>query len=77
FIIGFNINISDYVSPFMAYKAAYDSQEIIRIQKIMVENPAMPLKELRLKTGYPNTMKNTLIGYKDQIEGRGRNYSIL
>ncbi len=37
----------------------------------------MPLKELRLKAGYPNTMKNTLIGYKDQIEGWGRNYSIL
>ncbi|OKO93515.1 DUF3800 domain-containing protein [Geobacillus proteiniphilus] len=72
-----SINISDYVSPFMAYKAAYDSQEIIRIQKIMVENPVMSLKELRLKVGYPNTMKNTLIGYKDQIEGRGRNYSIL
>lgn len=72
-----SINISDYVSPFMAYKTAYDLQEMVRIQKVMLENPSISLKELRLKVGYPNTMLNMLIGYKDQIEGRGRNYSII
>ncbi|MBW7651704.1 DUF3800 domain-containing protein [Anoxybacillus sp. ST4] len=72
-----SMNISDYVSPFMAYKAEYDVQEMTRIQKVMLEHSPKSLKELRGKVNYPNTMLNTLIAYKDQIEGRGRNYSII
>ncbi|WP_244374798.1 hypothetical protein [Anoxybacillus flavithermus] len=72
-----SMNISDYVSPFMAYKAAYDVQEMTRIQKVMLADSPESLKELRKKVNYPNTMLNTLIAYKDQIEGRGRNYSII
>lgn len=71
------INISNHLSPFMVYKTNYDVQEIVKIQSLIVKDPTIGTKELREKLGYPNTMLRVLLGYKDQISGKGRNHFLL
>lgn len=71
------INISDHLSPFMIYKTNYDIGEIVKIQQILAKEPEITTKELRERLEYPNTMLRTLLGYKDQISGVGRNTFLL
>ncbi|OIK04301.1 DUF3800 domain-containing protein [Bacillus sp. MUM 13] len=68
------VNISEHVAPFIIYKSKYDTEEITRLQKVIQGSPSLTTRELREKMGYPNTMLNQLLGYKDQITGDGRNY---
>lgn len=68
------INIAEHISPFIVYKSKYDIGEIVRMQKIIQENPLISTKDLRESMGYPNTRLNQLLGYKDQISGAGRNF---
>ncbi|MGN7299078.1 hypothetical protein [Ferdinandcohnia sp. SAFN-114] len=71
------INISDHLSPFMVYKINYDIGDIVKIQQILASEPDISTKELRERLEYPNTMLRTLLGYKDQISGIGRNAFLL
>ena len=71
------VNISEHLSPFMIYKSSFDIQEIIKIQKILVNNPDISTKDLRKVLKYPNTRMRQLVGYKDQIEGKSRNAFLL
>jgi hypothetical protein len=71
------INISDYLSPFMVYKTNYDIQEISKIQAILLKNPDIQTKELRKTLEYPNTMLKLLLGYKDHVSGDGRNTYLI
>lgn len=70
------LSVGDYVSQFMVYKARYDVSEIAKLQAIMLRNPELPAKEYRKLMEYPNTLVRMLLGYKDEVEGRGRNYSL-
>ncbi len=67
------INIAEYLSPFMVNKIAFDMNEITKVQKILLRNPECSTKELRETLGYPNTMLGLLLGYKDHLTGLGRN----
>lgn len=71
------INIADYVSPFIIHKANYDIEEMIKIQRILVEYPEISTRDLRIMLQYPNTRLRQLLGYKDQINGIGRNTYLL
>jgi len=71
------IPLSEYVSEFVMYKAVYDSNEIYKLQKLLLENPGLSTKDCRLEMGYPNTQLQMLFGYKNEIEGKGRNYSLI
>ncbi|QDH21403.1 DUF3800 domain-containing protein [Saccharibacillus brassicae] len=71
------LSIGDYVSQFMVYKSRYDVSEIAKLQAIMWRNPDLSAKEYRKLMGYPNTLVRMLLGYKDEVEGRGRNYSLI
>lgn len=68
------ISIGDYISEFFVYKTAFDLKEMMRLYKYMNENPVSNSKDLRLIMGYSNTRLRTLLGYKDEIEGKGRNW---
>lgn len=68
------ISIGDYISEFFVHKTAFDLKETMRLYNYMKENPGVNSKDLRLKMGYSNTRLRTLLGYKDEIEGRGRNW---
>ncbi len=61
----------------MLYKTKYDVDEITRIQKVLVEYPGISTKDLRVMLQYPNTRLRQLLGYKDQINGLGRNTYLL
>ncbi|RYG71626.1 hypothetical protein EU245_13565 [Lentibacillus lipolyticus] len=67
------INIAEHLSPFMVSKTAFDIDEIVKIQKVLLRHPECSTKELREALGYPNTMLRLLLGYKDQLSGFGRN----
>ncbi|MGP7815714.1 DUF3800 domain-containing protein [Niallia sp. 01092] len=71
------INIAEYLSPFIVYKTNYDINEITKIQKLLLEYPEISTKELRVMLEYPNTRLRQLLGYKDQINGIGRNTYLL
>lgn len=67
------INISDYLSPFMVYKTSFDINETTKIQRLLASNPSIITKDLRQEMNYSNRMLRLLLGYKDQISGIGRN----
>lgn len=71
------IPISNYLSEFFVYKTQYDITEMTKLQSFTLANTELTTKELRLKMEYPNTMKNTLLGYKDELTGIGRNTFLL
>lgn len=70
------LSIGNYVSQFMVYKARYDISEMLRLQGIMLRNPDLKAMEYRKLMEYPNTLTRMLLGYKDELEGRGRNFSL-
>ncbi|GLO68374.1 MULTISPECIES: DUF3800 domain-containing protein [Oceanobacillus] len=71
------INIGDYLSPFIVYKSNYDIQEIIRMKDILLANPSIKTKDLRSEMEYPNSRKNQLLGYRSYVNGDGRNTFLL
>lgn len=71
------VNIGDYISEFFAYKTEFDIKEMTRLQKMMIENPTFTTKQLRESMGYTNNCLRMILGYKDQIQGKGRNSFLL
>ncbi|SDS68735.1 hypothetical protein SAMN05444162_2027 [Paenibacillaceae bacterium GAS479] len=71
------LSVGNYISQFMVYKARYDVSEIAKLQAIMLKNPGLLAKEYRNLMEYPNTLTRMLLGYKDEVEGRGRNYLLF
>ncbi|USB33517.1 hypothetical protein [Paenibacillus sp. YPG26] len=59
------------------YKARYDVSEITKLQAIMLKNPGLLAKKYRKLMEYPNTLARMLLGYKDEVEGKGRNFSLV
>ncbi|MCS7459196.1 DUF3800 domain-containing protein [Paenibacillus doosanensis] len=71
------IPVSNFLSKFMAYKTKYDIGEMIRLQSILLHYPNRSTRDYRKLMEYPNTRLRMLLGYKDEIEGRGRNSFLL
>jgi hypothetical protein len=71
------LTISKYLSEFLTFKTQEDIKEMTKLNTLMITNPALSTKDLRLLMEYPNTRKNTLLGYKDEIQGVGRNTFLL
>lgn len=69
------VNISDYLSQFMAFKTQFDINEMTKIMRIRKPNDST--KDLRLKMGYSNNQLRMLLGYLDQLDGKGRNTFIM
>ncbi|MNC16780.1 hypothetical protein D3C76_206660 [compost metagenome] len=69
--------ISDYISRFIVYKSQYDTKEMTKLNSILLEYPHKPTRDYRELMGYPNTRLRMMLGYKDELEGRGRNYFLL
>lgn len=65
------------MSQFMIYRARYDVSEMAKLQAIMLRNPYLSAMEYRKLMEYPNMLARMLLGYKDEVEGRGRNYSLM
>ncbi|MCP1424125.1 hypothetical protein J3D43_002641 [Paenibacillus xylanexedens] len=51
--------------------------QIAKLQAIMLRNPDLPAKEYRKLMEYPNTLVRMLLGYKNEVEGSGRNYPLI
>ncbi|WP_181833290.1 DUF3800 domain-containing protein [Bacillus taeanensis] len=69
---------SNFISRFLVYKTQFDIQEMNRLQKILLENENIEdTKQLRKLLGYGNSQVRTFLGYKNEIEGRGRNYKFI
>jgi hypothetical protein len=71
------VYISEYLSEFFSYKTQFDVREITRLQKLILENPDAKTKQLRELMGYSNSCLRMLLGYKDEIAGKGRNSYLL
>ena len=71
------LTISKYISEFLVFKTQYDIKEMNKMNTFLLANPSIETKVLRVQMEYPNTMKNTLLGYKDEISGLGRNQFLL
>jgi hypothetical protein len=71
------IEISNYLSQFFIYKTKFDVKEMGKLQGFLIRNPNLPIKQYRLLMEYPNTKLRMILGYKDEIEGRGRNSYLL
>lgn len=71
------IPVSNFLSRFMVYKTQYDIKEMARFQSILLRYPDRSIQEYRKLMEYPNARIRMLLGYKDEIEGRGRNSYLL
>ncbi|WP_243292890.1 DUF3800 domain-containing protein [Bacillus sp. FJAT-47783] len=69
------VNISDYLSQFMAFKTQFDVNEMTKISN--VRKPDDTTKDIRLRMGYTNNQLRMLLGYLDQLSGKGRNTFIM
>ncbi|MDQ8735038.1 DUF3800 domain-containing protein [Paenibacillus sp. LHD-38] len=67
------IPVSNFLSRFMVYKTQFDIKEMTRLQTILLNHPDRTTRDYRELMEYPNTRLRMLLGYKDEIEGRGRN----
>lgn len=68
-----DVNISDYTSEFLIDKTAYDIKEMNRLQGIMIKYPSQTTQFYREKMEYNNRELRKLLGYIDEISGKGRN----
>lgn len=59
----------------MAFKTQFDVNEMTKISNI--RNPIDTTKDIRLKMGYTNNQLRMLLGYLDQLSGKGRNTFIM
>ncbi len=48
--------------------------EIVKLQNIFYTNPGLSIKQYQNLMGYSGSLRRMLIGYMDQVQGRGRNY---
>lgn len=69
------VNISDYLSQFMAFKTQFDVNEITKI--LNIKKSIGTTKDIRLKMNYTNNQLRMLLGYLDQLNGKGRNSFIM
>lgn len=69
------VNISDYLSQFMAFKTQFDVNEMTKISNI--KRPSDTTKDIRRRMGYTNNQLRMLLGYLDQLNGKGRNSFIM
>lgn len=69
------VNISEYLSQFMVFKTQFDINEMTKISS--VRNPMDTTKDIRLKMVYSNNQLRMLLGYLDQLSGKGRNTFIM
>ena len=67
------LSIGNYMSRFMIHQTQYDVAEMNRLQAIRLRNPDLTSKDYRMLMEYPNSRFRTLLGYLDELEGRGRN----
>lgn len=71
------LSIGNYISSFMVHKTHYDVTEMNRLQAIRLRNPELTSKEYRKLMEYSNSRFRTLLGYLDELEGRGRNAFLM
>ncbi|HLR41129.1 MAG TPA: DUF3800 domain-containing protein [Virgibacillus sp.] len=71
------VNLGDYLSEFMAFKTMFDIKEMTRLNKIMIQHPEYTGRKLREEMRYSNNRLKMLLGYKDEILGKGRNNFIM
>ncbi|OIJ14890.1 hypothetical protein BKP35_05500 [Anaerobacillus arseniciselenatis] len=69
------VDISEYLSQFIVFKTQYDVGEMTKISNIKLPNEST--KDLRIKLGYTNNQLRMLLGYLDQLNGKGRNTFIM
>lgn len=69
------VHISEYLSQFMAFKTQFDVNEMTRISNI--RRPRDTTKDIRVRMGYTNNQLRMLLGYLDQLSGKGRNTFIM
>lgn len=67
------INISEYTGNFILHKSQFDIQEMTKLEKLLLSYPDKRTKFYREKMGYTNRQLRTLLGYLDELNGRGRN----
>ncbi|TGA98010.1 DUF3800 domain-containing protein [Sporolactobacillus shoreae] len=67
------IPVSRFISEFVLFKTSFDLNEMARINRIRNFKPDIQLKALRREMGYPNTRRNMILGYLDQLRGFSRN----
>ncbi|MFM9280609.1 hypothetical protein [Paenibacillus jiagnxiensis] len=71
------LSIGNYISRFMIHKTRYDVAEMIKLQAIRLKNPGLASRDYRLLMEYPNSRFRMLLGYIDELEGKGRNSFLL
>lgn len=69
------VDIAEYLSQFIVFKTQFDVGEMTKISNIKLPNEST--KDLRLKLGYTNNQLRMLLGYLDQLDGKGRNTFIM
>ncbi|WP_431090515.1 DUF3800 domain-containing protein [Paenibacillus sp. 8b26] len=72
-----NLPVSNYISKFMVHKTQFDIKEITKLNSLLIRDPNRTTREYRELMGYPNTRLRMMLGYKDEIDGRGRNTFLL
>lgn len=68
-----DVNISDFTAEFIVDKTRYDIQEMNRLQRLRLDYPDETTKFYREKMEYTNRELRILLGYMDEIDGKGRN----
>ncbi|WP_077065042.1 DUF3800 domain-containing protein [Gracilibacillus massiliensis] len=69
------VNISEYLSQFMAFKTQFDLNEMTKI--INIRRPRDTTRDIRTRMCYKNNQLRMLLGYLDQLNGKGRNSFIM
>ena len=71
------LSIGNYMSRFMIRQTQYDVVEMNRLQAIRLRNPDLTSKEYREMMEYSNSRFRTLLGYLDELDGKGRNTFLM
>lgn len=71
------LSIGNYISRFMVHKMQYDISEMNKLQTILLRNPDLTNKEYRQLMEYSNSRFRMLMGYLDELDGKGRNSFLL
>lgn len=69
------MDISEFLSQFIVFKTQFDVGEMTKISNL--KEPIVTTKDLRLKMGYTNNHLRMLLGYLNQLNGKGRNTFIM
>ncbi|MEK3884951.1 hypothetical protein [Paenibacillus sp. PL2-23] len=71
------LSIGNYISRFMVHKTLYDVVEMNKLQAIRLRNPDLTSNEYRKLMEYSNSRFRMLLGYLDELDGKGRNTFLL